>query len=861
MTENPLLRRLPASPDVPGADLLDLFLDYCAEKKLELYPAQEEAILELYDDKNVILNTPTGSGKSMVATALHFKSMAQGKRSVYTCPIKALVNEKFLALCRDFGAENVGLATGDATVNRDAPILCCTAEILANHALSLGADAPFRDVIMDEFHYYSDASRGVAWQIPLLTMSKSRFLLMSATLGATEFFRKEMTKLTGAESTVISSVIRPVPLEFRYVDDTSLDMMVQELVEARQTPVYIVHFTQNDVAETAQTLLCANYCTAAEKAAIAEAIVDVPFNSPYGKEVKRCLRHGIGLHHAGLLPRYRVLMEQLAQRGLLKIICGTDTLGVGINVPIRTVLLTRLTKFGGVKTSTLSARDFHQISGRAGRKGFDDVGYVVAMAPEHTIDNAKQEAKAAGDPKKMKKLVKRKPPEGFVGWSEDTFKKLQGAAPEALGSKFQVTHGMLLQVLSRPGDGCRAMRELISVSHETEGVKKQHRKRAWQLFRSLVERKIIQIIPKEYRGDGPKLRLGIDLQEDFSLNHALSLYLIDTLALLDQNGPLYPLEVMSLVEAIVENPEIVLRRQLDKLKTEKMAELKAAGVEYDERIAELEKLEYPKPGRDFIYNTFNAFAAAHPWVGQDNIRPKSIVREMYEEYESFSGYIHRYELQRQEGVLLRHISSVYKVLAQTVPPNFKNEAVTEMEDWLGGLLRGTDSSLLDEWERIRDPNYRPAETTTDESANTPEKTDITRNKREFTALIRTAIFQFLRPLAEERLTAAAAALVPPDALPTAAPPWSPDALAALMEPYYAGHERVTLDPEARNSRHTYIKIPEDGQSWRIDQIFVDPEALNDWQATFRVNLPAARAAGRPILVLEGIGPVEAGNPE
>jgi superfamily II RNA helicase len=855
MIENPLLRRLPATSDPAGADLLDRFLDYVAERKLELYPAQEEAILELFDDKNVILNTPTGSGKSLVATALHFKSMAQGKRSVYTCPIKALVNEKFLALCRDFGPENVGLATGDATVNRDAPILCCTAEILANYALSQGAEAPFRDVIMDEFHYYSDTSRGVAWQVPLLTMARSRFLLMSATLGATGFFEKEMTRLTGAASTVISSTVRPVPLEFRYIGDESLDVVVQELVESKQTPVYIVHFTQNDVAETAQTLLCVNYCTAAEKAAIAEAIVDVPFNSPYGKEVKRCLRHGIGLHHAGLLPRYRVLMEQLAQRGLLKIICGTDTLGVGINVPIRTVLLTRLTKFGGVKTGTLSARDFHQITGRAGRKGFDDIGYVIAMAPGHMIDNAKQEAKASGDPKKLKKLVKRQPPPGFVGWNEETFKKLQAAPPEALGSKFQVTHGMLLQVLSQPGDGCRAMQRLIADSHETASAKKQHRKRAWQLFRSLVERKIIQIIPSGFRGEGPKLRLGIDLQEDFSLNHALSLWLLDTLALLDQNSPLYPLEVMSLVEAIVENPEIILRRQLDKLKTEKMGEMKAAGVEYDERIAELEKLEYPKPGRDFIYDTFNAFAAAHPWVGKDNIQPKSIVREMYEDYQSFAGYIQRYDLHRQEGVLLRHISSIYKVLAQTVPPAFKNEAVQEMEDWLAGVLRGTDSSLLDEWERLRDPNYRPAEAAADASLTAPEKTDITRNRREFTALIRAAIFQFLRPLAEGRYAAAASALILPEAAPGAPTPWSLESLAGLMDGYYAGHERLTLDPEARNARHTYIKISEDNQSWQIDQVLVDPEALNDWQATFRVDLAAARAAGRPGLVFEGLKPL------
>src|SRR6478609_5015821 len=140
MTDNSLLKRLPASPDLSGAELLDRFLDYAMERNLELYPAQEEAILELFDDKNVILNTPTGSGKSLVASALHFQSLAQGRRSVYTCPIKALVNEKWMALCREFGPENVGLSTGDATVNRDAPILCCTAEILANIALRDGAD-------------------------------------------------------------------------------------------------------------------------------------------------------------------------------------------------------------------------------------------------------------------------------------------------------------------------------------------------------------------------------------------------------------------------------------------------------------------------------------------------------------------------------------------------------------------------------------------------------------------------------------------------------------------------------------------------------------------------------------------------
>ncbi|MGA0805068.1 MAG: DEAD/DEAH box helicase [Pseudohongiellaceae bacterium] len=844
MTHSALLRRLPDRLDCSGSELLDRFLDYLAERRLDLYPAQEEAILELFDDRNVILNTPTGSGKSLVATALHFKSMAQGRRSVYTCPIKALVNEKFLALCRDFGPENVGIATGDATVNRSAPILCCTAEILANVALSEGAAAPYRDIIMDEFHYYSDASRGMAWQLPLLTLSRSRFLLMSATLGATTLFERELTRLTGAPTTVVASATRPVPLQFRYEAKIALEATVAELVASRQSPVYVVHFTQNDAAQTTQDLMSQNYCTAEEKAAIAEALIGVKFNSPYGKDMKRFLRHGIGLHHAGLLPKYRMLVERLAQKGLLKVICGTDTLGVGVNVPIRTVVLTRLSKYSGSKVALLTARDFHQITGRAGRKGFDDIGYVVAMAPEHVIENARLEAKAGGDPAKLRKIVKRKPPDKFVAWNEETFAKLQTATPEPLGSRFEVTHAMLLQVLSRKGDGCRAMQQIIRDSHETPSRKKAHGKRAWQLFRSLLERRIIEILPRSQRGDGGKLRLNIDLQEDFSLNHALSLWLIDTLALLEMDSPTYPLDLLTLIESILENPDIILRRQLDALKTEKMAEMKQQGIEYEERIAKLDELEYPKPQREFVYNTFAAFVVQHPWVGQENIRPKSIVREMVENYIDIAGYIKLYDLERVEGVLLRHVSSVHKVLAQTVPPSYKNEDVQEIEDWLAGLLRGTDSSLLDEWERLKNPDA-PLLPESADPAQDPEPIDITRNKREFTALIRTEIFHFLRPLAAGMMETAAQLV----------PPWTGEELLLATEDYFREHSRILLDPEARNHRHTYITPDEARGIWTVAQVLVDPDGLNDWQAVFTVDKAHARDAGKPALQLVSIGPI------
>ncbi len=819
MADHPLLRRLPKSNDCLNDELLAAFLDYVAEKQLTLYPAQEEAILELFDDRNVILNTPTGSGKSLVALALHFRSLAKGRRSVYTCPIKALVNEKFLALCRDFGPENVGMATGDATVNRNAPILCCTAEILANYALRDGAEAPFREVIMDEFHYYSDKERGVAWQVPLLTMSSSRFLIMSATMGGSAFFKDELTRLTKAETTVVASYERPVPLEFSYAQ-TSVDVTLQELVAANKAPVYLVYFTQNEAAQAAQDLMSLNFCSAAEKAAIKELMTGAKFTSPYGKEVKKYLSHGVGIHHAGLLPKYRVLVEKLAQRGLLKVICGTDTLGVGVNVPIRTVLLTRLSKFSGEKVATLTARDFHQITGRAGRRGFDDVGYVVCQAPEHIIENAKMEAKAAGDVKKLRKMVKKKPPEGFVGWSEDTFKKLQAASPEPLVSRFQVSHGMLLQVLSRAGDSCAAMRQLIARSHETANAKTQHEKRAWQLFRALVQRKIVEIIPPAKRGADPtKLQLNVELQDDFSLNHTLSLYLIDTLALIDPASATYAADVMTLCESILENPDVILRRQLSKVKDEAMAAMKNEGVPYEERIAKLEELEYPKPCREFIYSTFNAFSEAHPWVGQENIRPKSITREMFENFRSFADYIHDYDLHRAEGVLLRHLSGTLKVLAQTVPDSFKTEPVQEMEAWLAGVLRGTDSSLLDEWEKLRDPNYKP-----DEVEEKPVAApDITRNKREFTALIRTEIFRYLQQLIRGQID-----------LPE-------------LDDYYADHDRIRLDNEARNGRHTYVVPSEDGQTWRVNQVLIDPEELNDWQLEFRVDLPQAREDGKPTL--------------
>lgn len=825
--------------------ILNAFLDYLVEAGIEPYGHQEQAILELFDGRNVILNTPTGSGKSLVALALHFKAICQGRRSYYTVPIKALANEKFLSLCRIFGPERVGMITGDATVNPGAPVICCTAEILANLALREGSRAEVDDVIIDEFHYYSDVSRGVAWQVPLLTLPQSRFLLMSATLGETAFFEETLTKLTGVETVLIKSEDRPVPLEFEY-SETPLEEKVIELVEAGRAPVYLVHFTQLACARSAQNLLSSNFCTKEEKREIAEALEDANFRSPYGKEVSKLLRHGIGIHHAGLLPKYRILVEKLTQRGLLKVICGTDTLGVGVNVPIRTVVFTQLCKYDGTGTKTLAVRDFKQICGRAGRRGYDNVGYVVAQAPEHVIENLRLEQKAAKGGKKS--FVKRKPPEkGYVAWDEKTFRKLLDSPPEKLVSSFTVHHGMLLNVLGRQDeDGCAALKKIIAESHEPPAKKKALKRRAFQLFRGLVEGNILRIVPPADRHGPAKVALNVELQQDFSMNQALGLYLIDTVPRLDRESPEYALNVISLVESILENPEVILRRQVDLLKGELIGRLKDEGMDYEDRMLKLEEVEWPKPGKDFIYDTFNAFVAGRPWMAEGNVRPKSIAREMYENWQSFEDYVKTYGLERSEAVLLRHLAEVYKVLSQTVPPAAKTEELTDAELFLEDILRSVDSSLLDEWEKLRNPDYVPEK---EKPAAERRAVPFTRNRANFTRAVRNAVFDLVKALARDDADAFLGQIEPRDSEDIA---WTRERVHDLLDEYHEDHERIRLDPEARNVKHSHLAEDRPG-FWTVGQTLVDPGELNDWSLRLVVDLARSDAEMRPVIALEGMG--------
>ncbi|MCY3971748.1 MAG: DUF3516 domain-containing protein [Acidobacteria bacterium] len=708
MTPPSLGDRLPQTRgEISSDDILERFLDWVAGLGFDLFPAQEEALIELMAGRHVVLDTPTGSGKSLVAMALLFRALCEGRTAFYTAPVKALASEQFFRMCDDFGAERVGMLTGDASINTDAPIICCTAEVLANMALRRGAALPVDDVVMDEFHYYSDPERGVAWQVPLITLPRTTFLLMSATLGNMAPISEKLERATGRPVALISSRVRPVPLEYEY-RATRLGVTIDELVRDGKAPIYVVNFTQRDCARLAQSLTSLRLCTRSERKAIFEATSDFRFDTAYGRQVRRFLSFGIGIHHAGLLPKYRLLVEQLAQLGLLKVITGTDTLGVGVNVPIRTVLFSQLSKYDGQEVAILKVRDFQQIAGRAGRKGFDERGWVVCQAPEHEIDNRRRREKAQASPhgRSRRQFRRRPPPRGFVPWDESTFRRLIHSPPETLESRFRLSHGMVFDLIladeatgnGHPHRNFRSIRRLIAACHEQPARKRRLIGQSAELVRSLHRAGIVCMAPS--RGNGYRLEADQNLQLEFSMHQDLSLYLVSTLELLDPEDPEYHLDLLSLVEAILENPEIVLRQQARKLRDELAARLKARRVPFEERMERLREVTHPRPLADLIEPTFEEFRRSHPWVPGVGVQPKRVGREVYEDGLSFDEFIRRYRLERSEGIVLRYLSRLFKVLSRGVPDRFKTDAVFDQLRYFHALLIGVDRSLLSEWERL-----------------------------------------------------------------------------------------------------------------------------------------------------------------
>ena len=896
----------------PDADALyDAFVEWAGDQGFALYPAQDEAVIEIVSGSHVILSTPTGTGKSLVAVAAHAACIARGGRTYYTAPIKALVSEKFFALVDIFGAANVGMVTGDSSVNPDAPIVCCTAEILANLALRQGADAVVDQVVMDEFHYYGDSDRGWAWQVPLLLLPRAQFVLMSATLGDVTTIAEDLERRTGRTVSRITGVERPVPLHFSYAR-TPVHETVEELLQTGEAPVYIVHFSQAAAMERAQALSSIRIVSREQRDAIAEAIGGFRFTTAFGRTLSRYVRAGIGVHHAGMLPRYRRLVETLAQRGLLRVICGTDTLGVGINVPIRTVLITALSKFDGTKMRQLSAREFHQVAGRAGRAGYDTSGTVVVMAPEWEIENEAALRKAGDDPAKRKKIVRKKAPTGVVNWGLGSFERLVDAEPEPLVPQLQLTAAMLINVIARGGDVFENVRSLVFDNHEPRARRYELARRAIAIFRTLLTADVVEIDrgaaadtsssrpnhplsanPPDSggrpevvsarrggldasegsdaggRGIRNQIRLTVDLQPNFALNQPLSPFALAAIELLDpedtrardansfetaasgrESGGTtgeaadrrsydgarigtghYALDVVSVIEATLDDPRPILSQQEFKARGEAVAAMKADGIEYDERMALLEQVTYPKPLEELLSQAYEVFASSQPWIRDFELSPKSVVRDMFERALSFSELISLYQLARSEGLVLRYLSDAYRAVRQTVPAEAQTDELHDLVAWLGEVVRQVDSSLVDEWEALINPVDDPSAPVVP-----PAPPSVLTNRRAFGVLVRNELFRRVRLAALQRDEE----LVELD----------PDVdWPAALDAYFDDHDEILTGGAARSPRLVTVDetdAPASGM-WRVEQTIDDPAGDHDWRIRGVVDLAASEESGTAVV--------------
>ena len=910
-----------------GADAaLDVFVEWAGERGFALYPAQEEAVLALAEGAHVVLATPTGSGKSLVAVAAHAQALATGRRSWYTAPIKALVSEKFFALVETFGAEQVGMLTGDAAVNPGAPIICATAEVLANHALRERDASDVGLVVMDEFHFYGEPDRGWAWQVPLLLLPETQMLLMSATLGDTTELQRDLSGRSGREVVAVTGAERPVPLEFEWVL-TAVHETLELLLRDDRAPVYVVSFTQAGAVEQAQALTSVEVVSQERKAAIKEALGGFRFGKGFGQTLRRLVLHGIGVHHAGMLPKYRRLVETLAQAGLLAVICGTDTLGVGINVPIRTVLLTSLTKYDGRRQRVLRAREFHQIAGRAGRAGFDTIGYVVVEAPEHVIENSKALAKAGGDPKKERRIVRRKPPDGVLTYAESTYDKLVHGVPEPLTSKMRVTHAMVLNVLDQWEGQQDALHTLLLRNHEDGTRQDALVERAVQVLGSLLRAGVVEpddgssvsdwlppepdpatapaveVAPVEpepepegaaglgalgaalaaaglapattpdtaddgpvgtthpdrgtddaapepsplerfLRRDGRRyaegpFQVALDLHDGFALNQPLSAFALAALDLLDPEAPGYALDVVSVIEATLDDPRPVVQAQAYEARGEAVAAMKADGMEYEERMDALDDVTWPKPLAEELELALRTYRQRHPWVDPRDLSPKSVVREMFERAMGFGEFVAHHKLARAEGVVLRYLTDAYRALRATVPESARTEELDDLVEWLGEVVRHTDSSLLDEWESLTNPTDEPDAV----DVRTPGAgRALSDNPRALRVMARQSMFRRVELLALARYEALAAL----DGGLTA------EAWQDAAGEYLAEYGEFSAGPAARGP--ALFTVAEQEGTWVLTQILDDEDGDHDWRITAELDLAATDEAGEPVLVVTGFAP-------
>jgi len=490
-------------------------------------------------------------------------------------------------------------------------------------------------------------------------------------------------------------------------------------------------------------------------------------------------------------------------------------------------------------------------------------------------------AKAGDDPKKLKKIVRKKAPQGSVNWTDATFERLRDADPEPLTSHFRVTHAMVLNVLARSqrgDDPVAAMRHLLLANHDSESQRREHVRQTFRVYRSLRVAGIVERVrvtdasrPGGYR---PSVRLTVDVPRDFALNQPLSPFALAALDLLDVEGAAHALDVVSVIEATLDDPRQVLYAQQNAAKGEAVAAMKAEGYEYEERMALLEEITWPKPLEDLLAPAFAMYKRTNPWVADAELSPKSVVRDMVERAMTFAEFVSVYGLERTEGVVLRYLADAYRALRQVVPEEHRTEDVHEIVEWLGELVRGTDSSLLDEWERLSRPVDDDADDLVGDGplAGTGEEAParpVTGNPRAFRRLVRNAMFRRVELAGREDYRALAAL--------DAASGWDADAWGDALDPLFEaqGDDAVGIGPGARaaalfqvveaggevppghegpTAAHAPGGVVPDG-TWLVRQVLDDPAGDRDWAITASVDLAASDEAGTPVVTVLAVGPL------
>jgi len=664
---------------------------------IEPYPVQELAIGHIFAGRSVLVTVPTGTGKTLMAKAALHLAVGRGQRAIYTTPLRALTEEKFRELSSDFGEANVGFATGDYKVNREAPIQVEVAEILWNRIVADKHVCPAEIVVMDEGHYFNDPERGYVWEQSIIGLDpRTQLVVLSATVGHPERFCQwvEVTRRVPME--LVDSRERKVPLVHEYREDMLIDT-VRELAHTGDVPAIVFVFGREQCFEVARLLKsCRRFTTDEEKAKIDELCNEALLPAGCAKELRPLLGHGIGIHHAGILPRYKQLVEQLALERLIKFVVSTETIAAGINLPARTVVFPSLRKFIKQQPRMMTAAEYHQMAGRAGRPQFDDRGLAITLAPEQVVSDLKKELKHTKDVERAKKTVYGRARNdaqrrGDVIWTPELHQELVKGEPAELRSKTKISAEQVLAIglpdlaeKTLPGTDVEArmaeaeaslppsMRLDIVTVIDNLLLGPKDRSELQKILAQLVANmRAIGVLDehgKQIAGDMIRNLQGMD---------GLFIYYVLF------NHQLEYVELRELVEYLLDHD--IIQRMIDRKGEDEKREwmrtwlrdqrLENPHVTWDDAEAQWEK-EHPRPLTkiELIHQEF-ASKVPHPEL-HGGKRAKNVWAQLEDGGFSFLEFVEKHHLDHEEGNLFTYLVRVMNFAAKL----YEASQLTEFED-------------------------------------------------------------------------------------------------------------------------------------------------------------------------------------